>query len=83
MVGLSEVRRNLEEWKPSMVEEYGALVVEPEAVEPISRERMKEMKEEAARLRERPSTCSPRRRSSAERLGRADINAEESLVGTT
>ena len=48
MVGLSEVRRNLEEWKPSMVEEYGALVVEPEAVEPISRERMKEMKEEAA-----------------------------------
>ena len=49
MVGLSEVRKNLEEWKPSMCEEYGALVVESEAVEPISRQKMIEMKEEAAR----------------------------------
>lgn len=47
MVGLAEVRRNLEEWKPSMGDEYGALVVESEAVEPISRERMTEPKEEA------------------------------------
>ena len=29
--------RILEEWTPSMTEEYGSLVVESEAVEPISR----------------------------------------------
>ena len=37
----------VEEWKPSMCEEYGALVEEPEAVEPISREKMVELREEA------------------------------------
>ena len=46
MVGLAEVRKNLEEWRPSMCEEYGALVAESEAVEPISRARMAELKEE-------------------------------------
>lgn len=46
MVGLSEVRKNIEEWKPSMIKEYGALV-ESEAVEPINREKMMEMKQEA------------------------------------
>lgn len=47
MVGLSEVRRNLEEWTPSMKEEYGSLVEESEAVEPISRKQMGELKREA------------------------------------
>ena len=50
MVGLAEVRRNLEEWKPSMVEEYTALITESEAVEPIDRERTDQLKAEAEAL---------------------------------
>ena len=48
MVGLAEVRRNLAEWKPSMAEEYGALVTDSEAVEPIDRKKMESLKKEAA-----------------------------------
>ena len=47
MVGLTEVRRNLEEWKPSMIEEYTALTNESEAVEAISQEESDRLKEEA------------------------------------
>lgn len=46
MVGLAEVRRNMEGWRPSMME-AGALVVESEAVEPVGREKMEELKKEA------------------------------------
>ena len=48
MVGLAEVRKNMAEWRPSMVEEYGALVTESEAVEPIDRARMEELRKQAA-----------------------------------
>eukprot|EP00913_Durusdinium_trenchii_P004009 g3713.t1 len=47
MVGLAEVRKNLEEWRPSMVEEYTALITESEAVEPIDRDRTDQLKTEA------------------------------------
>lgn len=47
MVGLVEVRKNLEEWTPSMTEGYESLVDESEAVEPISRLRMADLKKEA------------------------------------
>ena len=47
MVGLTEVRRNLEEWKPSMIEEYTALTNESEAVEAISQGESDRLKEEA------------------------------------
>ena len=50
MVGLAEVRRNLEEWRPSMVEEYTALITESEAVVPIDRERTDQLKAEAEAL---------------------------------
>ena len=50
MVGLAEVRKNIEEWKLSMLEEYGALVHDSEAVEPISREEVDELKVEAERI---------------------------------
>ena len=48
MVGLAEVRKNMAEWRPSMVEEYGALVTESEAVEPIDRVRMEDLRKQAA-----------------------------------
>ena len=35
MVGLAEVRKNLKEWRPSMLEEYTALIKESEAVKAI------------------------------------------------
>ena len=47
MVGLTEVRKNLEEWKPSMIEEYVALTNESEAVEAIGQEESDRLKEEA------------------------------------
>ena len=47
MVGLAEVRKNMAEWRP-MEEEYGALVTESEAVEPIDRVRMEELRKQAA-----------------------------------
>ena len=50
MVGLTEVRKNMAEWKPSMVEEYGALVTESEAVEPIDRTQMEELRKQAAEV---------------------------------
>ena len=48
MVGLAEVRKNMAEWRPSMAEEYGALVTESKAVEPIDRVRMEELRKQAA-----------------------------------
>ena len=50
MVGLAEVRKHLAEWKPSMVEEYGALVTESEAVEPIDHSRMEALRRHAAEV---------------------------------
>ena len=47
MVGLTEVRKNLEEWKPSMIEEYIALIDESEAVEAIEQREVDRLKEEA------------------------------------
>ena len=47
MVGLTEVRRNLEEWKPSMIEEYVALTRESEAVEAIGQGQSNRLREEA------------------------------------
>ena len=47
MVGLTEVRKNLEEWKPSMIEEYVALTKESEAVEAIGQGQSDRLKEEA------------------------------------
>ena len=46
MVGLTEVRKNLEEWKPS-IEEYDALIKESEAVEAIGQGESNRLKEEA------------------------------------
>ena len=50
LVGLAEVRRNLKEWKPSMIEEYDALIKESEAVEAISQSRVDRLKQEAENL---------------------------------
>eukprot|EP00913_Durusdinium_trenchii_P013029 g12230.t1 len=47
MVGLAEVRKSMSEWKPSMVEEYAALIKESEAVEAIDRGRADQLKKEA------------------------------------
>ena len=47
MVSLTEVRKNMEEWKPSMIEEYVALTNESEAVEAIGQEESDRLKEEA------------------------------------
>ena len=45
----ASLRKNLEEWRPSMVEEYTALVMDSEAVhvEPIDREKTDQLKAEA------------------------------------
>ena len=85
MVGLAEVRKNIEEWKLSMLEEYGALVHDSEAVEPISREEVDELKVEAERIGRSfdfvPAKAQ-RRPPSAEKRARVDTSAEESPVGT-
>ena len=47
MVGLAEVRKSMSEWKPSMAEEYAALIKESEAVEAIDRGRADQLKKEA------------------------------------
>eukprot|EP00913_Durusdinium_trenchii_P027667 g25947.t1 len=59
MVGLAEVRKNIEEWKLSMLEEYGALVHDSEAVEPISREEVDELKSPVGTLPDPHPTRAP------------------------
>ena len=50
MVGLAEVRKHLKEWRPSMLEEYHALIKESEAVEAIDQRQANQLKEEAKSL---------------------------------